>query len=378
MCKLRCGGFNTSSRGAQSPPVPSKSKRGPSPPKAALFANAAMVLAPDAVQSELGWQTNFHKRYAQGGVLGEGSFGKVYCGVDLETGQHVAVKAMDKKRDRLSRDKTLEKLAVEAEILMRVQGAANVVELMGCYEDADHGMFVTELLSGGDLQTLSEATGPLPERVLAFIAWELLRCIQACHKARVLHGDIKPANFVLKSKAISPLTASPEALASSGWVKAVDFGCSQCMSDTKRFTFRKGTPVYMAPEIFDRDYGTEVDMWSLGVSLYQLSSRRLPFWDTYGPCKASSIDEVESAVRHAVIPFNYGPWFKMSRGGKEFISLCLTRDPTKRLTPEEALQHPWLQKQMSSRVGVMGARPTLTMSTARMGGYGARSLVPAS
>lgn len=62
------------------------------------------------------------------------------------------------------------------------------------------------------------------------------------------------------------------------WLKAVDFGCSQSISTQRSLTRRTGTPVYMAPEVFKREYGQESDMWSLGMMMYQLLTGRFPFW----------------------------------------------------------------------------------------------------
>ena len=104
---------------------------------------------------------------------------------------------------------------------------------------------------------------------------------------------------------------------------------------------RSGTPVYMAPEIFARNYSQEADLWSTGVLLYQLYSKRFPFWDHVGNCKATKLEEVAEAVITAEIKYNYGPWLKMSSEGRDFIQRCLTRDPTFRITAEEALKHAW-------------------------------------
>lgn len=100
----------------------------------------------------------------------------------------------------------------------------------------------------------------------------------------------------------------------------------------------------MAPEIFARDYHKEADMWSFGVMLYQLYSRRFPFWEDMATCRASKLEEVAQAVTRAEIPFDYGPWLKMSPEGRNFIRACLTRDVDRRLTVHEGLQHPWFVK----------------------------------
>ncbi len=114
----------------------------------------------------------------------------------------------------------------------------------------------------------------------------------------------------------------------------------------RRLSKRTGTPVYMAPEIYQREYHTEADMWSVGVMLYQLYARRFPFWDDMEACKASKLEEVAEAVANAEIRTDYGPWLGMSPAGRSFITACLNRDPEQRLTVAGALQHPWLAQQL--------------------------------
>ena len=127
---------------------------------------------------------------------------------------------------------------------------------------------------------------------MALIGYEVLKVVAACHRNNVLHGDVKPANFVLKDKVQNPLYSSDINHLFTPWLIAIDFGCSQYLG-TKRFTKRTGTPVYMAPEIFERDYQREADMWSVGIMLYQLFARRFPFWDTYEACRSARLEEVQ-------------------------------------------------------------------------------------
>ena len=112
----------------------------------------------------------------------------------------------------------------------------------------------------------------------------------------------------------------------------------------KRFTKRTGTPVYMAPEIFARDYGKLVDVWSTGVMLYWLFAQRFPFFPDAETVKASKLEEVSEAVTNAPITFDYGPWLTMSSEGLDFIQRCLQRDQSMRMTVQQALHHPWLAR----------------------------------
>lgn len=299
---------------------------------------------------DFGWRDDFIANYLPGKLVGQGSFGTVYMGVDLHTGKEVAIKVMPKVRGKLTKEKTLEKLAREVDILERLQEVPGVITLEDVFEDAQNVLLVTELCTGGDLQKFVEEHGPLSERNLAVVAYEVLKMVKACHEAGLLHGDVKPANFVLKHKTRHPLTGGIGA-PSSTWLKGIDFGCSQLLPATRRLSKRTGTPVYMAPEIYQREYHVEADMWSIGVMLYQLFTRRFPFWENVETCKASKLEDVALAVSEADISYNYGPWLTMSKEGKDFIDRCLQRDVSDRMTVEEALEHPWIKKHVLGDAG---------------------------
>ena len=99
------------------------------------------------------------------------------------------------------------------------------------------------------------------------------------HQAKcIVHGDVKPANFMLKQRFRDPLRALERGAPQGSWLKAVDFGCSQSYRSKTSLSRRTGTPVYMAPEVFKRDYLQASDMWSLGMMMYQLLTGRFPFW----------------------------------------------------------------------------------------------------
>lgn len=317
---------------------------------------APLSSSPGAVGPDLGWRLDFSESYIRGKLLGQGSFGAVYLGIDLRNGQEVAIKVMPKVRGKLTRQRTCEKLLKEASILAALQDCPGAVRLLGCYEAADEVMVVTELCSGGDLQRLSDEAGALAERGAALVMYEALKVVKCCHDRGVLHGDVKPANFVLKHATRNPLRAPGDLdLLFTPWLRAIDFGCSQYVRE-ERFGKRTGTPVYMAPEVFARDYGLEADVWSAGIMLYQLYARRFPYWETYEACRAARLEEVAALVGAGAIPLDYGPWRRMTPEGLDFVRSCLTHDHVDRMTVDEALDHAWFDAWLPSETELETAR----------------------
>ncbi len=110
----------------------------------------------EPVGEDLGWSSRFSEHYVRGRLLGAGSFGTVYLGIDLRTGHEVAVKVLPKIRGKLTKERTLAKIHKEVSILSRLQECPNVIQLLGLYEHESEVLVVTEVCKGGDLQRLFE------------------------------------------------------------------------------------------------------------------------------------------------------------------------------------------------------------------------------
>jgi calcium-dependent protein kinase len=135
--------------------------------------------------------------------------------------------------------------------------------------------------------------------------------------------DIKPENFLLSKP-------GPD-----GQVKAADFGLSQFFRPGKSFTSLVGSAYFVAPEVLKRNYGPQADIWSLGVCLYILLSGMTPFW-------GDTEEDIFKMVLHADINFESHPWPKISKPAKDIVRKMLERDPNKRPTAAQLLQHSWL------------------------------------
>ncbi|CAG7880946.1 unnamed protein product [Brassica rapa] len=118
-------------------------------------------------------------------------------------------------------------------------------------------------------------------------------------------------------------------------LKAIDFGLSDYVKPDERLNDIVGSAYYVAPEVLHRTYGTEADMWSIGVIAYILLCGSRPFW-------ARTESGIFRAVLKSVPNFEEAPWPSLSPDAVDFVKRLLNKDYRKRLTAAQALCHPWL------------------------------------
>ncbi|XP_060216036.1 calcium-dependent protein kinase 7-like [Lycium barbarum] len=265
---------------------------------------------------------NIQEKYDLGRELGRGEFGVTYLCTDNDTGEKYACKSILKKKLRTAID--IDDVRREVEIMKHLPKHPNIVTLKDTYEDDNAVHIVMELCEGGELFDRIVARGHYTERAAAFIMKTIVEVVQMCHMHGVMHRDLKPENFLFgNKKETAPL-------------KAIDFGLSVFFKPGERFNEIVGSPYYMAPEVLKRNYGPEVDVWSAGVILYILLCGVPPFW-------AETEQGVAQAIIRSVVDFKRDPWPKVSDNAKDLVKKMLDPDPTRRLTAQQVLEHPWLQ-----------------------------------
>ena len=248
-------------------------------------------------------------------AIGQGSFGRVFRGKCLITGQTVALKFIP-KRNKAARE--LKSLRRECDI-QRGLAHPNIVRMIDSFETENEVVAVSEYVPGQLFQLL-ESSGPLKEERVQQIACNLVSAIYYLHSHRILHRDIKPQNILL---------------AASGEAKLCDFGFSRKMGiNTYVLTSVKGTPLYMAPEVIEeRPYDHTADLWSLGCILYELLEGKPPF------CTTSIVQLVKMIKTESVLwPRTWGS------DCLSFLKGLLNKDPGKRLTWPDLLEHPWVHE----------------------------------
>lgn len=159
----------------------------------------------------------------------------------------------------------------------------------------------------------------------------MLSVISYCHNKNIVHRDLKPENIMLESEK------------SYEDIKIIDFGTAQVYDPSKHLKEQIGTPYYIAPEVLNKKYGKECDLWSSGVIVFILLSGIPPF-------NGVTDNEIMAQIKKGKFDFNAKVWNSVSAEAKDFISQLLTLDASKRPTAEQAMQHPWLVKQSKVEV----------------------------
>ncbi|KAK8551751.1 hypothetical protein V6N13_120188 [Hibiscus sabdariffa] len=254
--------------------------------------------------------------------LGRGQFGITYLCNEKATSRSYACKSISRRK--LITDKELDDVRREISILQHLTGQPNIVEFKGAYEDRHNLHLVMELCSGGELFDRIIAKGSYSERQASSICRQIVNVVHACHFMGVMHRDLKPENFLMVSKDEN----SP--------IKATDFGLSVFIEEGRMYKDLVGSAYYVAPEVLQRKYGKEIDVWSAGVILYILLSGVPPFW-------GETEKEIFKAVSEGNLDLESQPWPSISDAAKDLIRKMLARDPKKRITAAQALEHPWME-----------------------------------
>ncbi|KAI8586181.1 kinase-like domain-containing protein, partial [Geranomyces variabilis] len=249
-------------------------------------------------------------------TVGEGNFAKVKLAKHKLTGVEVAVKIIDKTT---LDEKKLSKLYREVRI-MKLLHHPNIVKLYEVIETKYTVFLVMEYASGGELYDYLVVHGKMKEKEARAKFRQILSAVSYCHKKRVIHRDLKAENLLLDANLD---------------IKIADFGFSNYFDpDSKLDTFC-GSPPYAAPELFQgrRYTGPEVDIWSLGVILYVLTTGCLPF-------DGKNLQE----MRESVCRGKYRIPFYLSDYCEKLLRKFLVRDPYKRAGLEMLIDDPWINE----------------------------------
>ncbi|ETE72403.1 Serine/threonine-protein kinase PAK 7, partial [Ophiophagus hannah] len=247
--------------------------------------------------------------------IGEGSTGIVCIATEKHTGRQVAVKKMDLRKQQRR------ELLFNEVVIMRDYHHENVVDMYNSYLVGDELWVVMEFLEGGALTDIVTHTR-MNEEQIATVCLSVLRALSYLHNQGVIHRDIKSDSILLTS---------------DGRIKLSDFGfCAQVSKDVPKRKSLVGTPYWMAPEVISRlPYGTEVDIWSLGIMVIEMIDGEPPYFNE-PPLQAMR------RIRDNVPP-RVKDLHKVSSVLRGFLDLMLVREPSQRGSAQELLRHPFLK-----------------------------------
>lgn len=294
-----------------------------------------------------------------GTLLGQGAFSSVYLGHEKKTHLPVAVKKISKKyTDTNSFERELRTLLH----IRNSGGHPHICSLHQCYDDDEHYYLVLDYVTGGELFEHLIRNGAYSEAGAARLVREVASTLAFLHGIGVVHADLKPENIMLSQK--------PDGGDSSNAVvKLVDFGSaeivnSEVVASTAPASDFTLTPAYAPPEVLnktsqdDSKVESSMDMWALGIILYIMLVGMHPF-DPNGRATDDEIEEfVKDEKRMPSIRNRYTR--HLSPSAVELIEGLMTRDPKKRMTAEQMLEHPWIRGETATTDIIKGSAERLS------------------
>lgn len=241
-----------------------------------------------------------HQLYKRLETVGRGAYGSVHKGIEIVTGNVVALKIINLDTE----DDDVGDIQREVALLTQLRDAPNVTKYYGCHLDGPRVWIVMEYAQGGSVRTLMKACpdGIVEEKYTVIVVREVLAALAYLHRSGIIHRDIKAANILITAV---------------GKVMICDFGVSALLTTatSKRNTFI-GTPYWMAPEVAQAvpNYDTKADIWSLGILIYEMAKGSPPH------------SNLDAARVLQLLPRTRAPRLIEGEGSKDmrdFVALCL-------------------------------------------------------
>lgn len=256
-------------------------------------------------------------------LLGSGSFATVYEGYWKQNKKKVAIKALTK--GLIKKEHNLPQVQRETSLMYKLNHP-NIVKLFTHFEDDENIYLVMELATNGNLieRLNKQEKGYFPEKKAVKYITQVVQALKYLHSQNppIIHRDLKPENILLDK---------------DDNCKLADFGSANQRVLTGTFV---GTPLYMAPEmLLKSDYNQTLDIWSLGVLIFELLSGKPPF--TVSPT-LEKLDAQEALTKNILeMDLEFPRWFPTL--AKDLLEKMLNKNPKQRITIGEVESHQWLK-----------------------------------
>ncbi|KAL8524706.1 hypothetical protein ACS0TY_014351 [Phlomoides rotata] len=263
-------------------------------------------------------------RWRKGELIGCGAFGRVHMGMNLDSGELLAVKEVAIGANSTSK-KTQEYIGeLEKEVnLLKNLSHPNIVRYLGTVREEDSLNILLEFVPGGSISSLLGKFGSFPESVIRMYTKQLLLGLEYLHNNKIMHRDIKGANILVDNK---------------GCIKLADFGASKKVEALATITgakSMKGTPYWMAPEVIVQSgHSYSADIWSVGCTVIEMATGKAPWSQQYQ--EVAALFYVGTTKSHPPIPDH------LSDEAKDFLLKCLQKEADLRATASELLKHPFV------------------------------------
>ncbi|XP_026761817.2 ovarian-specific serine/threonine-protein kinase Lok [Galleria mellonella] len=271
------------------------------------------------------------KKYYVSRVLGQGACGIVKLVFDKTKCTKYAMKIIRKSRvtnGQLNNLNDPKKIMNEINIMKSLKHPC-VISTEEVIDTCDAVYIVLELMQGGELFDRITSQTHLSEKLTRFLFRQMVLAVKYLHSQGITHRDLKPENVLLESKDDRTL------------VKITDFGLSKFVGEDSFMKTVCGTLLYLAPEVLGANgqkyYGPEVDVWSLGVIFFVCLAGYLPFSSSY---KDMSLKDQIVTGRYRI---SEKRWHGISLQARLLMKSMLTVQPSKRITLDAILNHPWMQ-----------------------------------
>ena len=285
------------------------------------------------------------KHYKIGKKLGQGAFAEVRKASARQNKKLFAAKFISKK----SRKFRVESIQREISILKQLDHP-NIMRLYAVYDEPKCTVLLLELVLGSNLMDRILKNNQLfSEKKAERLASDIMGALRYLHSLNIAHRDLKPENLMYGSD--DPKSHQYDR------VKICDLGLARQFEQSELLESSCGTPGYMAPELLDhRPYNSKVDVWAIGVTLYQLLCGFIPF--PYLQDDKTTLQNMEQ--RKLQFPDEF--WVDFTEDCKDIISKMLDFDENTRLTASDCLEHPWIKYQgETSAAGVHGNHKAFLM-----------------
>ena len=193
--------------------------------------------------------------------IGQGSFGAVFKAQD-NSGNYYAVKKLCQSKQQSN----MQMIENELNVLQSLEHP-NLISFKEIIKTSSYVYIITEYCGGGDLESYINNSGPISDDLAKKWIISIVEALNYLKSRKIIHRDIKLANILLTSRNIE-----------NSQVKICDFGFSKNLGKFSLTSTKLGTPLYMAPEMFEgKNYTYKVDVWSLGIMLYEMLFGKSPF-----------------------------------------------------------------------------------------------------